>query len=59
MPDAAGLVAEAVLTTAGDYQLVTITSSAALPAPAGALDEDLAAVVDAGCAYRLRDLSVR
>lgn len=57
MPDAAGLVAEAALTTAGDYQLVTITS--ATVDPAGALDRDLAAVVDAGGDYQLTDLSVR
>ncbi len=56
-PDAAGLVAEATLITAGDYQLVTITS--ATVDPAGALDRDLAAVVDAGGDYRLTDLSVR
>ncbi|HEX3762380.1 MAG TPA: hypothetical protein VHW23_26950 [Kofleriaceae bacterium] len=58
-PDAAGLIADAELTTAGEYQLVTITCRAALAAPAGALDPDLAAVVDAGGDYRLSDLSVR
>ncbi len=57
MPDAAGLVADAALTTAGDYQLITITS--ATVDPAGALDRDLAAVVDAGGDYQLTDLSVR
>ena len=57
MPGATGLVAEAPLTTAGEYQLVTITS--ATVDPAGALDRDLAAVVDAGGEYRLDDLSVR
>lgn len=51
------LVAEAPLTTAGEYQLVTITS--AIVDPAGALDRDLAAVVDAGGDYRSDDLSVR
>jgi len=56
-PDAEGLVADAPLTTAGDYQLVTITSVTV--DPAGALDRDLAAVVDAGGDYRLTDLSVR
>jgi hypothetical protein len=56
-PDAEGLVADAPLTTAGDYQLVTITS--VIVDPAGALDRDLAAVVDAGGDYRLTDLSVR
>jgi len=55
--DAAGLVADAALTTAGEYQLVTITS--VIVDPAGALDLDLAAVVDAGGDYRLTDLSVR
>jgi hypothetical protein len=56
-PGATGLVAEAPLTTAGEYQLVTITS--ATVDPAGLLDRDLAAVVDAGGEYRLDDLSVR
>lgn len=51
------LVAEAPLITAGEYQLVTITS--AIVDPAGALDRDLAAVVDAGGVFRLDDLSVR
>lgn len=55
--DPTGLVADAVLTTAGEYQLVTITS--VIVDPAGALDRDLAAVVDAGGDYRLTDLSVR
>ena len=57
MLDAVGLVADAALTTAGEYQLVTITS--VVVDPAGALDRDLAAVVDAGGDYRLTDLSVR
>ena len=56
-PDAAGLVADTKLTPAGDYQLVTITSVNV--DPSGALDRDLAAVVDAGGDYRLTDLSVR
>lgn len=56
-PDAEGLVADAVLTAAGDYQLVTITSVNV--DPVGVLDRDLAAVVDAGGDYRLTDLSVR
>jgi hypothetical protein len=56
-PDAVGLVADALLTAAGDYQLVTITSVNV--DPAGVLDRDLAAVVDAGGDYRMSDLSVR
>ncbi|HEX3476741.1 MAG TPA: hypothetical protein VHT91_17060 [Kofleriaceae bacterium] len=56
-PDAVGLIADAVLAPAGDYQLVTITSVNV--DPAGVLDRDLAAVVDAGGDYRLTDLSVR
>lgn len=56
-PDAAGLVADTALTTAGDYQLVTITS--ATVDPAGALDKDLAAVKDAGGEYERTDLAVR
>jgi hypothetical protein len=56
-PDPVGLVADAVLTAAGDYQVVTITSVNV--DPAGVLDRDLAAVVDGGGDYRLTDLSVR
>ena len=56
-PDAVGLVADAMLTPAGDYQLVTITSVNV--DPAGVLGRDLAAVVGAGGDYRLTDLSVR
>ena len=56
-PDATGLVADAVLSTAGEYQLVAITS--VIVEPSGALDRDLAAVVYAGGEYRLKDLSVR
>lgn len=56
-PDALGMVADAVLVAAGDYQLVTITSVNV--DPAGVLDRDLAAVVDGGGDYRLTDLSVR
>jgi hypothetical protein len=57
MPDAQGLVAEAELATAGDYQLVFI--SAATADPVGTLDRDLAAVVSAGGDYRITELSVR
>lgn len=56
-PDAQGLVADTALTTAGEYQLVTISS--ATVDPAGTLDKDLAAVVVAGGDYKLTDLSVR
>jgi hypothetical protein len=56
-PDARGLVAEAELATAGEYQLVRIFSATA--DPAGSLDRDLAAVVSAGGDYRVTDLSVR
>lgn len=56
-PDPVELVADAELTLAGDYQLVTITS--VIVEPSGMLDRDLAAVVDAGGDYRLKDLSVR
>jgi hypothetical protein len=56
-PDARGLVADAVLDPAGDYQLVTIMW--VYVDPSGTLDRDLAAVVDAGGDYRLTDLSVR
>ena len=57
VPDARGLVVEAELTTAGEYQLVRILLATA--EPAGSLDRDLAAVVNAGGQYRVSDLSVR
>jgi len=56
-PDAAGLIAEAELATAGEYQLVVISSGAA--EPRGTLDGDLAAVVAAGGDYKVTELSVR
>ena len=56
-PDLLGLVADAELATAGDYQIALITSITA--EPRGSLDRDLAAVVAAGGTYRTIDLSVR
>lgn len=56
-PDAQGLIAEAELRTAGEYQLVVISSATA--EPVGTLDGDLAAVVAAGGDYKLTELSVR
>jgi hypothetical protein len=56
-PDLLGLVAEAELAMAGEYQVVLIFAATA--DPAGSLDRDLAAVIDAGGDYRLTDLSVR
>lgn len=55
--DDRGLVAEADLATAGDYQLVVI--SVATAGPVGSLDRDLAAVVSAGGDYKVTDLSVQ
>jgi hypothetical protein len=52
-----GLVAEAELATAGDYQLVVIPAATA--DPVGTLDRDLAAVVSAGGNYKITELSVR
>jgi len=56
-PDLLGLVADAELATAGDYQIALISSISA--EPVGTLDRDLAAVVAAGGTYRTIDLSVR
>jgi hypothetical protein len=56
-PDAEGLVADAELATAGEYQLVVISQRTA--EPVGSLDADLAAVVAAGGVYKTTDLSVR
>jgi hypothetical protein len=56
-PDDQGLVAEALLGTAGEYQLVMILAATA--DPVGTLDRDLAAVVSAGGEYKVTDLSVR
>lgn len=56
-PDARGLVAEADLAAAGEYQVYLI--SVATADPAGGLDRDLAAVVSAGGEYDSYDVSVR
>jgi hypothetical protein len=53
----ASLVSETTLDTAGDYQLVVITSGSVKPV--GALTKDLAAVVNAGGDFQLTDLSIR
>jgi hypothetical protein len=58
-PDTLGLVAVAELATAGDYQLVMIPGQTAEPVGAGALDKDLAAVVNAGGDYKVIELQVR
>jgi len=55
--DDQGLVAEAELATAGEYQLVVIPAATA--EPVGTLDRDLAAVVSAGGDYQVTELSVR
>jgi hypothetical protein len=57
-PDRLGLVAEAVLATAGDYQLMILPTHTA--DAVGTLDKDLAAVVNAGGDdYKLIELQVR
>jgi len=57
-PDRLGLVAEAVLATAGDYQLMILPTRTAQTV--GTLDKDLAAVVNAGGDdYKLIELQVR
>jgi hypothetical protein len=55
--DAAGVVAEALLATAGEYKLIVISAATALPV--GDYDSDLGAVVQAGGEYKLTELSVR
>lgn len=55
--DARGMVAELLLATAGDYQLVIIASATA--EPVGRLDHDLGAIVSAGGEYQITELSVR
>lgn len=57
VPDMLGLVADAELATAGDYQIVVIPLVTA--EPTGSLDGDLAAVVVAGGEYKQTELSVR
>lgn len=57
VPDMLGLVADAELATAGDYQIVLIPLITA--EPAGSLDVDLAAVTSAGGEYKQVELSVR
>jgi hypothetical protein len=56
-PDAHGMVAEALLSTAGDYELVIVTLATA--EPVGKLDRDLGAIVQAGGDYQITELSVR
>jgi bacterioferritin-associated ferredoxin len=55
--DARGLVAEALIATTGDYQLVIVKSATA--DPAGSRDRDLGAIVAAGGDYTITELSVR
>jgi hypothetical protein len=57
LADDRGLVAEAELATAGEYQLVVISTATA--EPVGSLDRDLAAVVSARGDYKITELSVR
>jgi len=55
--DAHGMVAEVLLATTGDYQLVVITSATA--EPVGSLERDLEAILSAGGDYQITELSVR
>jgi hypothetical protein len=55
--DTRGMVAEALLAAAGDYQLVVITAATA--EPVGGFDRDLWAIVSAGGEYQITELSVR
>jgi hypothetical protein len=55
--DARGLIAEALLATAGDYRIVIIKSATA--DPVGGFDGDLGAIVAAGGEYRTTELAVR
>jgi bacterioferritin-associated ferredoxin len=55
--DARGLIAEALIATTGDYQLVIV--KAATADPVGNRDRDLGAIVAAGGDYQITELSVR
>lgn len=50
-----------VLDTApiGNYQVIAVSSAAALPAATGSPEHDLAAAIDAGASTRLQELEVR
>jgi hypothetical protein len=43
----------------GNYQIIALSSAAALPAPTGSSERDLAAAVDAGATWKLQELEVR
>ena len=55
--DPHGLVAETLLATTGDYELVIVKSATA--DPVGRLDRDLGAIVAAGGDYQITELAVR
>lgn len=43
----------------GSYQVIALSSAAALPAATGVPDRDLAAAIDAGASWKLQELEVR
>lgn len=43
----------------GSYQIIALSSAAALPAATGSPDHDLAAAQDAGASWKLQELEVR
>ena len=43
----------------GSYQIIALSSAAALPAATGSPDRDLAAAQDAGASWKLQELEVR
>jgi hypothetical protein len=43
----------------GDYQVIALSSVAALPAAIGSPERDLAAAIDAGASWKLQELEVR
>jgi hypothetical protein len=43
----------------GSYQIIALSSTAALPVPAGSPEHDLAAAIDAGASWKLQELEVR
>lgn len=57
--DGGALTATVPLPSAGDYHLVVLTAPAPLPEPAGDLDGDVAAAIEAGADATWRRLEVR
>ncbi|HSN25367.1 MAG TPA: hypothetical protein VLT45_03755 [Kofleriaceae bacterium] len=57
--DGTALTATAKLDAVGDYSIVVLAADAALPAPHGALDQDVAAAARGGAQYQIAPISVR